>query len=55
MAFHLAAVIVLLWIVLLRALLVSAKVVPPFCRSCGLQLERRRLGERVCGCRPTPS
>jgi hypothetical protein len=50
MAFQIGAVVVLLWIVLLRALLVSARVVPPSCRRCGLQLERRRLGERVCSC-----
>jgi hypothetical protein len=50
MAFQIGAVVVLLWIVLLRALLVSARLVPPSCRRCGLQLERRRLGERVCNC-----
>jgi hypothetical protein len=50
MAFQIGAVIVLLWIVLLRALLVSARVVPPSCRRCGLQLERRRLGEQICNC-----
>ncbi len=50
MLFSIGAVVVLVWIVLMRALLVSAKVVPPSCRRCGLQLERRRLGDRVCSC-----
>jgi hypothetical protein len=35
---------------LAQALLVSAKVVPPSCARCGLQLERRRMGQRICGC-----
>lgn len=33
-----------------QALLVSAKVLPPSCAHCGLPLERRRMGERICGC-----
>jgi uncharacterized Zn finger protein (UPF0148 family) len=35
---------------LAQALLVSAKVVPPSCARCGLPLERRRMGQRICGC-----
>jgi hypothetical protein len=37
-------------ITLMRALLVAARVVPPSCARCGVQLERRALGERVCRC-----
>jgi hypothetical protein len=35
---------------LMRALLVAAKVVPRSCARCGVQLERRALGEPVCRC-----
>jgi hypothetical protein len=35
---------------LMRSLLVAAKVVPPSCARCGVQLERRALGEPVCRC-----
>ena len=41
---------VLLWITLMRALLVRARVLPPTCARCGLHFERRVLGERVCTC-----
>ena len=44
-----------------RGLLVAAKLAPAdetrrTCRRCRLPLERRALGERVCGCdaEPTP-
>ena len=37
-------------VTLMRSLLVAAKVVPPSCGNCGLQLERRALGEPVCRC-----
>jgi len=40
----------LLWLTLMRALLVKARVLPPTCARCGLPFERRALGERVCGC-----
>ncbi len=40
----------MLWLVLMRALLVRARVLAPTCSRCGLMLERARLGERVCGC-----
>jgi hypothetical protein len=35
---------------LMRSLLVAAKVLPPSCGRCGVQLERRALGEPVCRC-----
>lgn len=35
---------------LMRALLVAAKIVPPSCARCGVQFERRALGEPVCHC-----
>ena len=39
-----------LWATLMRGLLVAAKILPPICRRCGLDLERRRLGDPVCRC-----
>jgi hypothetical protein len=39
-----------LWLVLMRGLLVKAKIVPPTCGRCGLDFERRRLGDPVCRC-----
>jgi len=39
-----------LWATLMRGLLVAAKILPPMCRRCGLDLERRRLGDPVCRC-----
>jgi hypothetical protein len=41
---------VMLWLVLMRALLVRARVLAPTCARCALKLERTHLGERVCGC-----
>jgi hypothetical protein len=41
---------VLLWVTLMRALLVKARVLPPTCARCGLIYERKTLGERVCTC-----
>jgi len=40
----------LFWATLMRALLVKARVLPPTCARCGLPLERRALGDRVCSC-----
>jgi hypothetical protein len=40
----------MLWLVLMRALLVRARVLGPTCSRCGLKLERDRVGERVCAC-----
>ena len=37
-------------VTLMRGLLVAAKVLPPSCGRCGLQMERRELGEPVCRC-----
>jgi hypothetical protein len=36
---------------LMQALLVKAHLVRSSCGRCGLPLERRELGERVCRCR----
>jgi hypothetical protein len=41
---------VLVWAVVARAMLVYTHKLPPTCRSCGLRLERRYLGEAVCRC-----
>src|SRR5262245_232576 len=43
------------WGVVARAVLVYTRVLPPTCGGCGLKLERRYLGQRVCGCRHEPS
>ena len=40
----------LLWLALMRGLLVRARLLAPTCSRCGLELERRRLGERICTC-----
>jgi hypothetical protein len=37
-------------VTLIQALLVAAQVVPPSCARCGIQRERRALGEPVCRC-----
>ena len=41
----------MIWLVLVRALLVQARLLAPTCSRCGLKLERAQLGERICGCR----
>jgi hypothetical protein len=41
---------VLLWATLMRALLVKARVLPLTCARCGLPVERRAMGDRICGC-----
>jgi hypothetical protein len=49
-----AAVMVLylaFWAALMRALFVRAQLLPPTCARCGMQLERRALGEAICSCR----
>jgi hypothetical protein len=38
------------WAVLMRALLVRARIAPPLCGRCGLKLERSALGETICRC-----
>lgn len=40
----------MVWIVLLRALLVRANMLPPTCRRCGRPLERHGLGDEICSC-----
>ncbi len=40
----------LTWLTLTRAVLVSAQMLPPTCHRCGRRLERRYLGEQICGC-----
>ena len=40
----------MVWIVLLRALLVEADLLPRTCRRCGQALERSHLGEEICSC-----
>jgi hypothetical protein len=50
MSLPLLAPYAMLWVVLIRALLVRARVLTPTCSRCGLKLERTRLGERVCAC-----
>jgi hypothetical protein len=40
-----------LWATLMKALLVKANLVPASCGRCGRKLERRELGEPICGCR----
>jgi len=42
--------LVLFWGALMRALFVKASLLPPTCARCGLRLERRAMGERVCRC-----
>lgn len=37
-------------VTLIQALLVATQVIPPSCARCGVQRERRALGERVCRC-----
>jgi hypothetical protein len=38
------------WATLMRALFVRAELLPPTCTRCGLQFERRELGETICSC-----
>jgi hypothetical protein len=38
------------WAALMRALFVSAQLLPATCGRCGLRYERRALGETVCTC-----
>jgi hypothetical protein len=38
------------WATLMRALFVSAQLLPATCARCGLRYERRALGETVCSC-----
>jgi uncharacterized Zn finger protein (UPF0148 family) len=40
----------MVWVVLLRALLVEADVLPKTCAKCGRPLVRSRAGEDICRC-----
>jgi hypothetical protein len=40
----------MVWVVLLRALLVEADLLPRTCNHCGLRMERSHVGEDICGC-----
>jgi len=40
----------MVWIVLLRALLVEADLLPRTCRRCARAVERSQLGEDICSC-----
>ena len=41
-----------LWIVLLKTLLMRARVIPAECGRCGLLFERQELGQTICACDP---
>ena len=38
------------WLTIARAVLVFAQKIPPTCPRCWRRLERRYLGEQICGC-----
>lgn len=50
-SFGIFAVSIVLAASMVRALMVQARISPPFCPRCGEKLERRRLGEQICTCR----
>ena len=39
-----------LWVVLLKTLLMRARVIPHDCARCGLLFERQELGQAICTC-----
>jgi hypothetical protein len=39
-----------LWVVLLKTLLMRARVIPTDCPRCGLHFERQELGQPICSC-----
>ena len=39
-----------LWVVLMKALFIRAKVIPAECPRCGQLFERRELGGAICSC-----
>jgi hypothetical protein len=39
-----------LWVVLMKALFVRARVIPPECPRCARPFERRELGGVICSC-----
>jgi hypothetical protein len=40
----------MVWVVLFRALLVEADLLPRTCNCCGLPIERSHVGEEICSC-----
>ena len=50
MSGHFVVWYLFLWLTLMRALLVKARILPATCARCGLAFERRALGEPVCSC-----
>ena len=44
-----------LWVVLMKALFIRAKVIPAECGRCGQLFERRELGGAICSCERSPS
>lgn len=50
MGFELTVAYLVLWATLMRALAVRARMARTICARCGLALERRELGERICAC-----
>jgi hypothetical protein len=40
----------MVWVVLLRALLVEADLLPMTCRRCSLPVERHHVGDEICRC-----
>ena len=50
MPLSLLAPYLVLMAVLMRALVISAKLAPASCARCGREMERRELGDSVCSC-----
>ena len=38
------------WVVLLKTLLMRARIIPGVCARCGLLFERQTLGQAICNC-----
>lgn len=47
---HLVVGYAVLWVVLLKALFIRARVIPAECPRCGLKFERQELGGAICCC-----
>jgi hypothetical protein len=52
MTAQLVAAYAAFWIVLFKALLSRARVIPQECTRCGLLYERHELGQEICRCNP---